>query len=296
MEGDGVFVRPDAARATGGHWFEPVADHLGAAYLRYSFTKGTVQEVDALSAMVGLTTESRVLDVGCGPGRHSLELARRGHQVIGVDVSQTFVDLATEAAQAEGLDGRCRFVRGDARALDDLDLGRFDIVLSLCQGAFGLSGGPATGQTSGSSIELDEPILSAMATRLAEGGRIAVSAFSAYFQLRHTDQGSPNGAPSDDLPEETFDADSGVNHEWTTVLDAEGCARTAELWTTCYTPRELRLLARTVGLKAHGVYGVTPGDYGPYPPDVDRPEFLLIAWRDTPSPGVSTGHSGGSHS
>ena len=30
------------------HWFEPIADHLGSAYLRYSFTKGTVQEVDFL--------------------------------------------------------------------------------------------------------------------------------------------------------------------------------------------------------------------------------------------------------
>jgi hypothetical protein len=32
----------------GSHWFEPVADHLGDAYLRYSFTKGTRQEIDAI--------------------------------------------------------------------------------------------------------------------------------------------------------------------------------------------------------------------------------------------------------
>ena len=30
------------------HWFEPLADHLGSAYLRYSFTKGTANEVDAV--------------------------------------------------------------------------------------------------------------------------------------------------------------------------------------------------------------------------------------------------------
>ena len=76
---------------------------------------------------------------------------------------------------------------------------------------------------------------------------------------------------------ETFDADDGVNHEWTTVQDPEGQTLVTELWTTCYTPRELRLLARTVGLTVESVHGVSPGDYGSYPPDVDRPEFLLIA-------------------
>lgn len=262
------------------HWFEPVADHLGPAYLRYSFTKGTVQEVDALSAMLDLTPGCRVLDVGCGPGRHSLELARRGHQVTGVDISGVFVDLARQAAVDNGLESTTWFLRADARRLGEFDLGSFDLVISLCQGAFGLSGGPtAVNDNPGPPVELDEPILTAMAAALAGGGRLVVSAFSAYFQLRHTDPDKPNGAPSDGLPAESFDADSGVNHEWTTILDRSGQPRTTELWTTCYTPRELRLLARVVGLRVESVYGVTPGDYGPHPPDIDRPEFLLIASR-----------------
>ena len=60
------------------HWFEPVADHLGAAYLRYSFTKGTQQEVEFLIAEMGLVPGMRVLDIGCGPGRHARALAERG--------------------------------------------------------------------------------------------------------------------------------------------------------------------------------------------------------------------------
>ncbi len=80
------------------HWFEPIADHLGSAYLRYSFTKGTRQEVDHVVAALGLMPGAKVLDVGCGPGRHAHELARRGIIVHGIDISEKFVALATAGA------------------------------------------------------------------------------------------------------------------------------------------------------------------------------------------------------
>ena len=70
------------------HWFEPIAEHLGSAYLRYSFTKGTVQEIDFVVETLKLASGDRVLDVGCGPGRHAHELARRGIVVHGIDISQ----------------------------------------------------------------------------------------------------------------------------------------------------------------------------------------------------------------
>src|SRR3954451_9300938 len=94
------------------HWFEPVADHLGSAYLRYSFTKGTEQEVGFLVDRLGLKPGQRVVDVGCGPGRHAHALARRGIEVLGVDISARFVDLATAASPAGA-----RFERMDARSL-----------------------------------------------------------------------------------------------------------------------------------------------------------------------------------
>ena len=73
------------------HWFEPMASHMGRAYLRYSFTKGTMQEVDFLMRHLDLRPGQRVLDVGCGPGRHAHELARRGVVVHGIDISQEFI-------------------------------------------------------------------------------------------------------------------------------------------------------------------------------------------------------------
>ena len=74
----------------------------GSAYLRYSFTKGTVQEVDFVVDALGLKPGDRVLDVGCGPGRHAHELARRGLVVHGIDISQRFIELADARSAVRG--------------------------------------------------------------------------------------------------------------------------------------------------------------------------------------------------
>ena len=58
----------------------------------------------------------------------------------------------------------------------------------------------------------------------------------------------------------------------------------AELWTSCFTPRELRLLADRAGLTVCGVWSVTPGDYQPRPPDLESPEYLLVAERPAANP------------
>src|SRR6185503_17029472 len=76
---------------------------------------------------------ARVLDVACGHGRHSLELARRGFAVTGVDLSARSIAVAREAAEREGL--RATFVERDARDLD-FD-GEFDAAVNLFTSAIG---------------------------------------------------------------------------------------------------------------------------------------------------------------
>ncbi|MEX2293184.1 MAG: class I SAM-dependent methyltransferase [Acidimicrobiales bacterium] len=236
------------------HWFEPVAEHLGAAYLRYSFTKGTAQEVAFLVDSLGLQPGMRLLDVGCGPGRHAHAFAASGIEVVGVDISQRFVDLARSSAPPGAT-----FHRADARALA-FD-SEFDAAISLCQGAFGLTGGP------GAPLDGDGAVLAGMARALRPGGVLAVSAFSAYFMLRFLED------------HDTFDAAAGVNHERTAVKDEAGAEVEVDLWTTCFTPRELRLLATAAGLDARSVWSVSPGAYVAAAAEIDSPEFLLVAVR-----------------
>src|SRR5680860_1377250 len=88
---------PDGRPSERDHWFEDLADHLGEAYLRYSFTRGTENEVEFLVGALGLAPGDRVLDVGCGPGRHAHALGRRGLEVLGIDISERFIDLAASS-------------------------------------------------------------------------------------------------------------------------------------------------------------------------------------------------------
>jgi SAM-dependent methyltransferase len=237
------------AEGRAGHWFEPIADHLGSAYLRYSFTKGTEQEVGFLVDVLGLAAGQRVLDVGCGPGRHAHALARRGLLVHGVDISERFVDLARASAPPGAT-----FERADARSLR-FD-GTFDAAISLCQGGFGLV----------LDDESDLAVLAGMRAAVRPGGWVVCSAFSAYFLIRHEAPG-------------VFDAGRGVNHERTVVKDESGRDAEVDLWTSCYTPRELRLLVTAAGLEPVSIWSVEPGDYARRAPGVDLAEFLVVARR-----------------
>ena len=241
------------------HWFEQVADHLGPAYLRYSFTMGTEQEVSFLVDALDLGPGARVLDVGCGPGRHANALAARGFEVVGVDISERFIALARQNSPPGT---SVTFERADARSLA-FD-SEFDAVISLCQGAFGLSGG---GDDVVTALDPDRAVLEGMARALRPGGRLALSAFSAYFQVRYLGEA------------DSFDAERGVNHEHTTVRNEDGVDAPVDLWTTCFTPRELRLLAESAGLRPDHVWSVTPGEYAARPPNIDLHEFLMLATR-----------------
>jgi SAM-dependent methyltransferase len=212
-------------------------------------------------AALGLGPGHRVLDVGCGTGRHALELAHRGIATHGIDISERFIQVARSRASDErdpriaGIGSSlATFERADARSMA-FD-GEFDAVICLCQGAFGMM--TAAGE--------DDAVVGGIARALRPGGRLALSAFNAYFAVKYHGEAD-------------FDADAGVSHEITEVRSESGEPRTADLWTGCYTPRELRLLLRSQGLVVDSIASVEPGAYGLQPATTESPEFLAIAHR-----------------
>jgi SAM-dependent methyltransferase len=89
--------------------------------------QNTVDEVDKIVKLLGITPEIRILDLGCGVGRHSLELARRGYKITGVDRTENYLRQARGQAAGENLD--IEFVKSDMRAFSRP--GAFEAAVNL---------------------------------------------------------------------------------------------------------------------------------------------------------------------
>lgn len=114
------------------------------------WTQHTVHEVEFLATVVPMDRPLRILDLGCGFGRHAIELGLRGHTVVGVDINPELTAYAREWARDTGLT-RVQFLTADIREIDFE--AEFDLVLNMYDGGIGylendeenLRAGPRTG-------------------------------------------------------------------------------------------------------------------------------------------------------
>ncbi|MHA1965820.1 MAG: class I SAM-dependent methyltransferase [Candidatus Thorarchaeota archaeon] len=84
-------------------------------------------DVDAIKSLCKIQPDDAILDLCCGVGRHSLEFARRGHKVVGVDISSLYLERAKKVAKDEKLN--TEFVLDDMRTFYRKK--SFDVVLSM---------------------------------------------------------------------------------------------------------------------------------------------------------------------
>lgn len=116
-------------------------------------------EVDAVLSLLDLEPGAAVLDLCCGVGRHSLELARRGYHVTGVDRTAAFLEAARNQAEAEGLD--VEWVQADMREF--VRAGSFAAAVNLFT-SFGYFEDPAQ----------DRRVADNLAQSLAPGGSLVM--------------------------------------------------------------------------------------------------------------------------
>lgn len=237
-------------------FYRPIGDLQGEHYRRNAFARGTEGEVDALTRRLDLRPGERILDVGCGNGRHLRALAARGLGGVGVDASAGLITAARQEAADTRLTG-VSFLVGDARDLESVvgSDGRFDAAWSVCQGGFGTH--PGT----------DRDVIAGMAGAVRRGGRVAFTAFHALFAARHL-------APGDH-----YDPVHGVHHQVSEVRGPDDVRVAFDLWTTAYTVGEVVAVAECAGLDVVTVAGVEPGRYGGEGVALDDPELLVVARR-----------------
>jgi len=128
------------------------------------------REAELALALAGATRCARVLDMGCGPGRHSLALARLGLRVTGVDRTAEFVEEARLRAAEEGLEAE--FVLGDMRTF--VRPLAFELALSLST-SFGYFEDPRD----------DARTLANIFESLVHGGAIVMEMLGLEVESRH---------------------------------------------------------------------------------------------------------------
>ena len=239
-----------------GDFYAAIGDFLGAKYLDYGFTRGTKGEVDFLIDLLKLPRGARILDVGCGAGRHSLELARRGFSPTGVDISQGLIEVARSTAAAQSL--AATFFVADARHLDFRD--DFDAAICLCEGAFGLAGDEAGHRA----------ILAGVARALRPGARFVLTAINALLAVRQIQ------------PSDTFDPYTCTTKRRETFISPTGEQREADLYTTAFTYRELKMMLESAGLLVQAGYGCEAGSLSRRALGVDDVEIMMVSRRQVP--------------
>jgi cyclopropane fatty-acyl-phospholipid synthase-like methyltransferase len=236
-------------------WQEYFDSHA-PRYMQNPFTYGTLKEIDFLVEELALPKGSRILDIGCGTGRHSIELAKHGYILTGVDISSGMLAEAEAAAKDEGVE--IELVNSDVAEYRSEPV--FDAAICLCEGAFCLLA------ESDDPHEHDLTILRNIFAALKPGGRFIITALNGCMPIRQYTQ--------EDIDRGIFDPITMVE---THLMEKDNSEDILVVRERSYTPPELVLLFRIAGFKVENVWGGTAGNWGRRPLDLDEMEVMAVA-------------------
>lgn len=248
--------------------WEAFFDAHAPVYDENVFATNTVNEVDFLLEELGLATGDSVLDVGCGTGRHSVELATRGYVVTGLDLSSEMLAKASAAAKAASV--HVQWIRSDATRFSLP--GKYDAAICLCEGSFGL-----LSQTD-DPIAQPLSILCNISRSLKRQAKVVATVLSAARMLRTYS--------NEDVATGRFDP--------LTLVESSEMPPRAGLPAIAVRERgfvatELTLLFRIAGLSVVNMWGGTAGNWGRRTLDLDEHEIMIVATKTAePSAGADT--------
>ncbi|KAB3548014.1 MAG: class I SAM-dependent methyltransferase, partial [ANME-2 cluster archaeon] len=153
-------------------WYESLFENYGKKYDDENFTQGTIGECNFIEKEIDFNKSLKIIDIGCGTGRHSIELARRGYKVTGIDLSESQLARAKEKAKAQNL--QIDFQKHDARKLPFKN--EYDLAIMLCEGAFSLM----------ETDEMNYEILRNATNSLKAAGKLIFTTLNGLFPLFHS--------------------------------------------------------------------------------------------------------------
>lgn len=205
-------------------------------------------EVEAALGLLDVEPGASVLDACCGPGRHCLELARRGFRVTGVDRTGPYLEIARGRAEQEGL--QVAFVRQDLRTLS-LDA-TFDAAVSMYT-SFGYFEDP----------QEDRAMLQRIAAHLKPGGRLLMDVsgkevVARLFQARSWSEPAPGLTFLEERrPVEGWER---IENRWLLIHEGQTVERRFRV--RLYSGIELQAVMLSAGFEQVSVHGNLGG--GPY--------------------------------
>jgi len=231
-------------------WYEALFENYGKKYDSEVFTQGTLNECNFIEQEIAYNKTLAVLDLGCGTGRHSVELAKRGYKVTGADLSASMLSCAKEKAVNAGVE--IDFVQADARNLAFSN--QFDVLIMLCEGAFPLM----------ETDEMNFEILKNAAKALKPGGKIIFTTLNGLFPLYHSveaftaKEDNETGAK---YHSNTFDLMTFRDFNITEFEDDAGVKKTLHCNERYYVPSEITWLLKSLNFNNIEIYGAKLGNF-----------------------------------
>lgn len=240
-------------------WFE---EFFSYDYLRFDQHPETSQEVDFIEEALALAPEARILDLCCGYGRHAIELAERGYDVTGYDLSSVLLGRAWTDAVAHK--ASVHWIRGDVR---DLEFeGTHDAVISMFT---------SIGYFEDEMANFD--VLKRIARALVPGGRVLIETVNRDFVIHHFQPQEWFKIDEDlwVLEKRAFDLIESRSDVEVTVLD-KGKKKEFRHSVRVYSFTEIQLILASLGLATNGVWGGFDGEDYTW----DSPRMIVMATRD----------------
>ncbi|MFA9390296.1 MAG: class I SAM-dependent methyltransferase [Prolixibacteraceae bacterium] len=227
-------------------WYEELFSNYAKNYDNEPYTKGTLQEVDFLETEVDFNKHINILDIGCGTGRHSIELAKRGYQVTGIDLSANMLNRAKEKAREAKVD--VQFFQSDARNFHFDE--KFEMVLMLCEGGFSLM----------ETDEMNFAILKNAASCVAPGGKLVFNCLNALFPLFHSVKEFMN-SENPTYYDGAFDLMQFRDFSINQIEDDDGKQMELKCNERYYVPSEIQFMLKLLDFNSIDIFGCKIGDF-----------------------------------